>query len=497
MKGVARGEASTPKNATSSLPQAPNRSALAEVVVRYSNSFTLTSMKDKPEPRSEAFLGELRTPSERGLGHGFVRFARTARGAIGLTRGVLSASRRGSDWAFGDKEQRSIEALALRLGELKGLPMKMGQIMSYLEVELPEEARRVLSLLQTQSAATPWQKVERVLREDLGEKAEMLLTALDHTPAAVASIGQVHRGVLPGGASVAVKVRHPDIEAAIRSDFAAAEAGTGLAGFILPGVGATARDFVAETRTRLLEECDYLLEADRQAVFGHLFAGHPTIVVPEVHSDWCSRRVLVTAWETGREFEDFRTNASQAEKDRVGAALFDFYVGTLYRHGLFHADPHPGNYHLREDGHIVVFDYGCVCKLEPVVVRAFVHLAAAVRADDRGEVCEALREIGGEPSSNDAAYGQLRRLLRGFFEPMLRDGPHAIDGRIRVEMAQITRDKIAIARLRLPGHLVFLLRIRFGLYAVLSRLGAVCDWSAMEKSFAEDMGRRAGLATRV
>ncbi|MCU0662409.1 MAG: AarF/ABC1/UbiB kinase family protein [Myxococcota bacterium] len=451
-------------------------------------------MKEKKEPQRQAFLDELRAPSERGLGRGLGRLARTARGALGLTRGVLSASAKGEDWTLDDKDLKSIEALVMRLGKLKGLPMKMGQIMSYLELEMPPETRRVLSLLQTQSAATPWPLIETSIREDLGDKAERLLAALDHTPVAVASIGQVHRGQLPGGASVAVKVRHPDIEEAIRSDFAAAEAGTGLAGFLLPGVGATARDFVGETRTRLLEECDYRLEADRQVVFSRLFSGHPTIVVPEVHLDWCSRRVLVTAWEKGREFEDFRASANQAQRDSAGAALFDFYIGTLYRHGLFHADPHPGNYHLRDDGRIAVFDYGCVCKLEPSVVQAFVHLAAAVRDDDRAKVCEALREIGGEPSSNDATYAQLRRLLRGFFEPMLRDGPHAIDGRIRVEMAQVARDKLAIARLRLPGHLVFLLRIRFGLYAVLSRLGAVCDWSAMERGFAEDSGRSLGLS---
>jgi hypothetical protein len=80
----------------------------------------------------------------------------------------------------------------------------------------------------------------------------------------------------------------------------------------------------------------------------------------------------------------------------------------------------------------------------------------------------------------------LRQLLRSFFAPMLQVGAHAMDGRIVVDFKQMTRDKLAIARLRLPGRLVFLFRIRFGLYAVLSRLKAVCDWSEMERGFATE-----------
>ena len=115
-------------------------------------------------------------------------------------------------------------------------------------------------------------------------------------------------------------------------------------------------------------------------------------------------------------------------------------------------------------------------------------LAEAVRVDDRARVCAALRGLGAEPSSNDAAYVPLRRLLRSFFRPMLLEGPRPVEGRLVVDFGQITRDKLALARLRLPGRLLFLFRIRYGLYAVLSRLGAVCDWAAMERRFADESG---------
>lgn len=138
-----------------------------------------------------------------------------------------------------------------------------------------------------------------------------------------------------------------------------------------------------------------------------------------------------------------------------------------------------------EDGRVVVFDYGCVRVFEPEVTQAFVDLARAVRADDREGIYTALRGLGAEPSANDAAYEHLRKLLRSFFRPMLSPGPQRVDGRIVVDLKRTTRDKMALARLRLPGRFMFLFRIRFGLYAVLSRLGAVCDWAAMEQGFAE------------
>lgn len=436
--------------------------------------------------RRERFLEKLRQESGHRLGKGLGRFARLVRGGAGLATSVLLASRRGADAVLTEGDFRHMEALVSRLGELKGLPMKLGQIMSYLELDLPEDARQFLSLLQTQSPATPFDRVQAILRADLGPRGEELLTTLERAPASVASIGQVYRGRLPDGTPVAVKVQHPDIEAAIRSDFRAAEVGTGVVGGILPGMGATARDFVTELEARLLEECNYLLEAQRQQLFASFYAGHPVIVVPDVHLDWCSPRVLVTSWQSGQDFETFRTRASQEERDSAGAALFDFYIGTLYRRGVFHADPHPGNYQFREDGRVVVFDYGCVRVFEPEVARAFVTLSHAVRADDRAQVCAALRGLGAAPSSDDAAYAHLRRLLQSFFGPMLLPGPRRLDGRIVVDIGQVTRDKLALARLRLPGRLMFLFRIRFGLYAVLSRLGSVCDWAAMERRLAEE-----------
>ncbi len=433
------------------------------------------------EDQKGSFLQQLRQASERGPGRGFRRTMRLLRGGAGLARRMVSG--KGDDDSLSAKDLLKVEALVRQLGDLKGLPMKFGQIVSYLELDMPDDMRRLLSMLQTQSPATPNEQAREVVLEDLGARGEVLWRGLDPEPVSIASIGQVYRGNLPDGTAVAVKVRHPTVDQAIQSDMSVAGKATGFAGIVMPGMGATARDFVDELGSRLLEECDYKLEARRQLLFGSLFQDHPIIVVPEVHSAYCGARVLTSSWIEGRSFEDVRATASAEERNHIGAALFDFYIGTLYRHGLFHADPHPGNYAFFDDGRVVVFDYGCVRVFPTEVARSFADLAQAVRDDDREATCEALRGLGAAPSGNDKAYAHLRKILRSFFGPMLTPGAHAIEGRIVVNMRQVARDKLAIARLRLPGRLMFLFRIRFGLFAVLARLGAVCDWAAMERRF--------------
>jgi len=445
------------------------------------------------EERLQSFLGDLRATNSSGPGRGLRRIARLVRGGAGLASSVLSASRSSANKDLSARDLLRLQGMVKRLGELKGLPMKLGQIMSYMEIELPEEGRALLGLLQTQAPATPFAHIEEIVREDLPDLSAPLLDRLERAPLSIASIGQVHRATLPGGDEVAVKVRHPGIEEAIASDFRAAKMGSGLGGLMIPGMGATVRDFMKELETRLLEECDYELEAERQRLFGRLFADHSAIVVPEVHGTYCGPRVLTTAWKPGATFEAFRQEAPQSERDLAGAALFDFYIGSLYRHGLFHADPHPGNYCFAKNSRVVVFDYGCVRVFDPEVARAFVSLAEAVRSDERARVCKALQELGAEPSKNDDAYEHLRRLLRSFFGPMLVEGRRPVEGRIVIDMAGVMRDKIALARLRLPARLLFLFRIRFGLFSVLSRLGAVCDWARLEQELAEQSGLSAPM----
>ncbi len=428
--------------------------------------------------------GEVAVPTSR-IG----RMWRAGRSAAGMASAVLGGRLRGRGDGLAAADLAAIAKLTGRLGELKGIAMKVGQILGYIDPSLPPELRELLSVLQTQAPASPWTAIETTVRDAFGDRAEVLLAGLVPKPIAVASIGQVHRGVLADGPEaaldVAVKVRHPGIEDAMRADFGNAAIGAVFARLI-PG-GSSVRGMIDEARAAMLDECDFEREAGYQRQFASWFAEHPTLVIPAPVTAWCAPAVLTTPWMPGRSLEEFlASDPPPAARDRVGAALFELFVGTLYRRGVFHADPHPGNFAIQDDGRVVIYDFGCVREFAPRTVDALAALVAAVRRDDPQAIDRAMRVLGAVPPSRPKSRDHMRTLLRGFFAPLLVAGPHAVDAGAALVAEQLLRDKRALLGLALPGSLLFLLRLRFGLYAVLARLGAVADWGALEMRWAAE-----------
>ncbi|TNF37225.1 MAG: AarF/ABC1/UbiB kinase family protein [Deltaproteobacteria bacterium] len=413
-------------------------------------------------------------------------FGRLRRMAGTALRTARAAKRGGGPGdGLGAADLAAIEKMVLSLGELKGIAMKMGQILSYIDAEMPPETRRLLSLLQVHSQPTPFAAVAAIIREDVPAEADAILAHLDPDPVASASIGQVHRGRLPDGTAVAVKVRHPGIDDAIRADFRAATVGKLMGALMAPG--ANIKETIVEAQERFLEECDYALEATRQRRFGELFADDPRIAVPAVHDAWCGQRVLTTTWHDGVGYEDWlAADPSADERAAVGRALYDFYVGTLYRHGMFNADPHPGNLVFEPSGRIVVLDYGCVRAFDGGTVRSLAALSQAVRDDVAPALRDAMVGLGArDPGASGKRFDATRTLLRAFFGPVMEPGPHVITAGASIDFRESYKTKRAIFRLRVPGKLLFLYRIRFGLYAILSRIGARADWREIESQLTD------------
>jgi ribosomal protein L7/L12 len=314
-------------------------------------------------------------------------------------------------------------AAAAAVGRLKGVTMKMGQLAGYLALGLPGPLGAALSALHVHAQPLAFDHVRRVVEAELGPAGTALARTLDPLPLSAASVGQVHRGALPDGTAVAVKVLHPGLDAIIARELAPAVLASRLASRLYPR--AQLRRVVDEVRARLIAECDYVLEARRQEQFAALFAGHPTIVVPAVQSALSSARVLTTTLASGVHLDGWLAAAPGPEaRDRAGAALAELYLAPLFRAGLYDCDPHPGNYLFGEDGRIAFVDFGCAAELD-------------------GERAAAARD-----------------LVRAFF------------ARSRPRLSQLWRDHIGA----LGGELVFLLRTLVGISTVLRRIGARVDW---------------------
>ena len=408
------------------------------------------------------------------------RFARLA-GTMARAGVALGTRRlRGT----GALDEEALERFVRSLGTLKGGAMKAGQIMSYAVESLPPEAQRILATLQTHSPAVPFERIRAVVLEELGQKGEQLAARMQPRAVAAASIGQVHRATLPDGSEVAVKVQYPGIEAALSSEFRAAAGGAQFARLLAPA--GNVGDFITEARERMLAECDYVQELAWQQRFRKLFARHRVLRVPKVYPAYSSRRVLTSSWEEGIRLEAWlKARPSQEERNRIGEALYEFYVGSLLRHGIFNADPHPGNYLFRSDGKLVILDYGCVRQFSAARVDAFGRLRDAVQRDDQNAVRHAMQALGGRDPGDGERYATIRVLLRSFFSPTLVDGVQPVPPTSETGLAQLIADKRALANLNLPGELLFLFRIRFGLHAVLGRIGAEANWHQLERTWSE------------
>lgn len=423
------------------------------------------------------------------------RLSRTGWAMLRAARLMRKAQKKGAE----SLDAAALVRLVTSLGQLKGIAMKMGQIMSYIDIALPEPLRQALTVLQTHAQPMAPAQLEALLRDDLpASAAEQILATLEPTPLAAASIGQVHRARLPDGTAVAVKVRYPEVDRAIEKDFAPAALGSHIAALIYPG--AKIDGFIAEAKARFLEECDYRHEAAQQALFGRLYAGHPRIVVPAVFEPFCGDRVLTTELMRGRGLEAFLADdPPQGVRDALGEALFSFYIGTLFRHGVYHCDPHPGNYLFLdapasdetaigdESGpRIALLDYGCTRSFEPAFVAKLARLTKAVHADAPHDLRACFSELGMITPGRDYDYETARGLVRAFFGPMLEDATQAIVLDDAMDMRSAFEKKKQLMKLALPGEFLFLFRIRFGLMSVLSRLGARANWYRLEQAWVNE-----------
>jgi len=373
--------------------------------------------------------------------------------------------------------------LVASVGQLKGVAMKMGQIMSYIDVALPDELRAALEVLQTHSPPMPWEQVREIVAADLPDAGPVLLERMSQEPVAAASIGQVHRAHLPDGTEVAVKVRYPGVDKAIAADFGASKIGVAMTALFYPG--AKIKGFIDEAKARFLEECDYAHEAHCQARFASIHRGHPVITVPAVHPRFCGARVITSTFVHGQPFDAYLAgDPPQEERDLLGGELFRFYVGTLFAHHLYNCDPHPGNYLFLGGGRVAMLDYGCTREFEPAFVDKLARLTRAVHADRRDDLHDAFLDLGMVRQGKKYDYDTARDLVRGFYGPMLEDRIQRItlgDS----DMGSIMRSKRQLMKLTLPGEFLFLFRIRFGLLSVLARLGARANWYQLERGFVE------------
>ncbi|MEY3369024.1 MAG: hypothetical protein RI973_2179 [Bacteroidota bacterium] len=312
---------------------------------------------------------------------------------------------------------RNAERIKNAILELKGLFIKVGQLLSVSGSFLPEEFQRPLEQLQDRIPPRPYAEVQRRLVQEFGELPETLFRDFEQQPIAAASIGQAHRATLPDGTTVVVKVQHANIEEIARVDLAVIRRLTLVTAWFFDIRGL---DYVySQIRKMIEEELDFLQEAAAMQRIAENLKDEPRFVIPQVYAPYSSQRVLTTAWQDGVKVTDLaQLEAWKIDRRELATRLIRVYCRMVFKDGYYHADPHPGNILVKSDGTLVLLDFGAVATLSREMQEGIPRLIEAAIRNDVPAMVAAAKSMGfiSEGREAEAMAGKMIAALREFLQ---------------------------------------------------------------------------------
>jgi predicted unusual protein kinase regulating ubiquinone biosynthesis (AarF/ABC1/UbiB family) len=379
---------------------------------------------------------------------------------------------------------RTADDVARLMGNMKGVTMKFGQILSLMGGAVPEGFAERMSTLQSAAPPMAPELVQQVFLEDFGRPPEKLFRRFEARPFAAASIGQVHRAELADRRQVAVKVQYPGVRDAIAADLANLGAIFGLAGLAARGFDPT--PVVEDLRAGIANELDYRIEAANQQRFVRIFEGHPFIRIPRVMPELSSDRVLVQEFIKGRPFAAAR-DMSQEQRNRIAEIILRFTFGSMHRYGLFQADPHAGNYLLLDDGGVAFLDFGCIAEFDHDLMERINELIAGVITGDLERWRRGMEAVGYVPAGTDLSTDELWQQMRIYYSFILEDGvtftPELAASMVRQNLSLTGEAGRVNRQLTIPKGVVFTQRITFGFTGLMASIRATGPWRSITEEY--------------
>jgi ubiquinone biosynthesis protein len=407
----------------------------------------------------------------------------------------------GPEWT----EQALLRAHRLNAGRIRetilkvqGLFIKVGQLLSILSNFLPAEFRGELEAVQDQIPPRPLAEILERLRSELGGEPEKLFAAFDPVPLASASLAQVHAAHLHDGRHVAVKVQHVDIEVLAKLDLRTIRHVLKILQVVL-GVRGLAAVF-DEVSAMITEELDFTQEAANVVEIGGGFVDDPEVSCPEVVTELSSGRVLTTTFIKGMKVTDEEELVRHGiDREALAERILGAYCRMIFRDGLYHADPHPGNILVEDDGSIVFIDFGAVARLSPSMKAGIPQLLEAVLKRDQEEILRALQGMGFVRRRDDDSE-MAERILDYFYSRFLEgieldswnlQDIH-VDARMKLEvMADLSRLDISMSELtstfQVPREWILLQRTILLLTGVCTELSPEMRPLAIVRPYLEEL----------
>jgi ubiquinone biosynthesis protein len=293
----------------------------------------------------------------------------------------------------------------LALTELGPTFIKLGQILASRPDLVGPAMAQELKGLHSNVPAIDSATIRRTLREELGDRFDMEVVEFDDTPLATASIGQVHRGVLADGTDVVIKVQRPDIEAVMLCDLDVLSGLAQLAERVETLAAFSPESMVRQLTPVLRRELDFSREKQNLELFAELLQGSEGVSIPIPIDSLCTRKVLVMTRLIGEDLSRCHPaeKFSHEIRHQMAKTITETYMQMLFTHGLFHADPHPGNLVATGDGTIGILDFGMVGRIDTVLREQIEEMLIAIASADSNRLTQLIRRAGDAPPTLDNA----------------------------------------------------------------------------------------------
>ena len=310
---------------------------------------------------------------------------------------------------------RNARRLSDGFARLRGVFIKMGQVLSVMGTFLPAAFGEALEALQDQVPPRPFEEVAGRLREAFGDHALERFGSFDREPLAAASLAQVHRATTLDGRQIAVKVLYPGIERLIRRDLSVLRSLLPVIKRVI-AVGRVERVF-DELGAMLARETDYRHERSNMARVRAIFAQRSDVVVPEVIDELTNEGVLSMTFEVGTKINDLDTQVALGiDPERVARLLVECYFTMLFEQRVFHADPHPGNFLVLPGPKLVILDYGAVEEVTPALSSGMKIVILGLLTKNDDQILAGLEQMGFVAASGDREL--LKRVGREYLQAL-------------------------------------------------------------------------------
>ena len=376
-------------------------------------------------------------------------------------------------------DEKNAEAVYDTFSKLTGGPLKLAQMLSIDKNLLPAAYARQFAQAQSSVPPLSYPLVAQTFRREFGKGPEEIFEHFEKKASHGASIGQVHRA-RHKGREYAVKVQYPGVAQSLKSDLAVVKP---IALRILGLRESDVNSYFREVETRLLEETDYSHELARSVELTNASSHLEGVRFPEYHPNLSTGKILTSDWIDGIQLDRFAdSEAAQEERDQIGQALWDFYSHQVHDLLVFHADPHPGNF-LVKNGELWVLDFGCTKKISEEFYRKQFRFLDPRLERDPALLQQALRDLdvilsedGPEETSmiTSLCMVWLELLARPFRSGTFDFGdPEFLKAIYDLGEENRRADHLRTMRgQRGSPDTIYVNRAFFGLYSLLGRIGA-------------------------